>query len=41
MKVYEVTPVVDANALLAGAGFADALRIKVGGTTLAARQAAE
>jgi len=41
MKVYEVTPVVDANALLAGAGFADAFRIKVGGTTLAARQAAE
>jgi hypothetical protein len=41
MKVYEVTPVVDANALLSGAGFADAFRIQVGGTTLAARQAAE
>jgi hypothetical protein len=41
MKVYEVTPEVDANALLLGAGFGDAFRIKVKGTTLAARQAAE
>ena len=41
MKVHEVTPEVDANALLSGAGFADAFRIKVAGTRLAARQAAE
>jgi len=41
MKVYEVTPEVDANALLSGAGFADAFRIEIEGTTLAARQAAE
>lgn len=41
MKVYEVTPEVDAHALLLGAGFGDAFRIRVEGTTLAARQAAE
>jgi hypothetical protein len=41
MKVYEVTPDVDAHALLSDAGFADAFRIEVAGTTLAARQAAE
>jgi hypothetical protein len=41
MTVHEVTPEVDANALLAGAQFADAYRLETGGQPLAARQAAE
>jgi hypothetical protein len=41
MKVTEVTPAVDAGALLAGAQFADAYRIAVEATALDARKAAE
>ena len=41
MKVREVTPAVDADALLAGAQFADAFRLEVDDRDLDARQAAE
>ena len=41
MKVREVTPDVDANALLAGAQFIDAYRLETDGRALDARRAAE
>ena len=41
MKIREVAPGVDSGALLAGAQFADAYRVALGGTTLDARRAAE
>ena len=41
MTVREVTPAVDADALLAGAQFADAFRVEIGDRNLDARQAAE
>jgi hypothetical protein len=41
MTVREVTPAVDADALLAGAQFADAYCIEIGDRTLDARRAAE
>ena len=41
MKIREIKPTVDADALLAGAQFADAFGIEVDGRTLDARQAAE
>ncbi len=39
IAVREVTPEVDADALLAGAQFADAYRVEIGEQTLDARQA--
>ena len=41
MTVREITPAVDADALLAGAQFADAFCIEIGGHDLDARRAAE
>ena len=41
MTVHEVTPAVDADALLAGAQFIDAFRIEIGDRALDARRAAE
>ncbi len=41
MKVREIKPIVDADALLAGAQFSDAFGLEVDGRTLDARQAAE
>lgn len=41
MKVREITPDVDTNALLAGAQFVDAYRIAADGISLDARTAAE
>ena len=41
MKVEEVAPAVDADALLAGAQFADAFRITIEGQRLDARNAAQ
>ena len=41
MKVREVAPELDPGALLAGAQFADAYRVAIGGTALDARRAAE
>jgi hypothetical protein len=41
MNVREIKPTVDANALLAGAQFADAFGLDIDGRTLDARQAAE
>lgn len=41
MKIREVKPAVDADALLTGAQFADAFRLAVEGHTLDARQATE
>jgi hypothetical protein len=41
MKVHEVEPRVDADALLAGAQFVDAYRVTVDGAALDARHAAE
>ncbi|WP_291864087.1 DUF2867 domain-containing protein [Bradyrhizobium sp.] len=41
MSVREVQPAIDADALLAGAQFADAFGLDVEGRTLDARQAAE
>jgi len=41
MKVHEVAPAVDADALLAGAQFADAFCIEIGDRELDARRAAE
>jgi hypothetical protein len=41
MKIREIEPTVDADALLAGAQFADAFGLEVHGHTLDARQAAE
>lgn len=41
MKVDEVAPDAETDALLAGAQFADAFRIALAGRTLNARQAAE
>ena len=41
MKVREITPAVDADALLTGAQFADAFCIEVGDRDLDARRAAE
>jgi hypothetical protein len=41
MTVHEINPVVDADALLAGAQFMDAFGIDIDGRTLDARQAAE
>jgi len=41
MKVREIKPAVDADALLAGAQFADAFGLDIGNRTLDARQAAE
>lgn len=38
-KVHEVAPQIDANALLAGAQFADAFRVDVGAMTVNAREA--
>jgi Protein of unknown function (DUF2867) len=41
VKVREITPAVDTNALLAGAQFSDAFRIEIGDRALDARHAAE
>ena len=41
MTVHEITPTVDADALLAGAQFADAFRIEIDDRELDARRAAE
>ena len=41
MTVREITPAVDADALLAGAQFADAFSIEIGDRNLDARRAAE
>lgn len=41
MTVREATPPADTAALLAGAQFADAFSLDIGGPTLSARQAAE
>ena len=41
MKVHEIKPSVDTDALLAGAQFADAFGLDIDGRTLDARQAAE
>jgi hypothetical protein len=41
MNVREIKPTVDADALLAGAQFADAFGLDIDGRTLDARQAAE
>jgi hypothetical protein len=41
MTVWEVTPAIDRDTLLAGAQFADAFRIEVADRALNARQAAE
>ena len=41
MKIREIKPTVDADALLAGAQFADAFGLEVDGHTLDARQATE
>lgn len=41
MKVREIKPGVDADAVLAGAQFADAFGLDIGGRPLDARQAAE
>ena len=41
MKVHEIKPDVDADALLAGAQFVDAYRVTVDGAALDARHAAE
>ena len=41
MTVREITPTVDADALLAGAQFADAFRIEIDDRELDARRAAE
>ena len=41
MKIREIKPSVDADALLAGAQFADAFGLDIDGRTLDARQAAE
>src|SRR4051794_3772993 len=41
MKVREINPSVDADAVLAGAQFADAFGLDIDGRTLDARQAAE
>ena len=41
MNVREIKPAVDADALLAGAQFADAFGLDIDGRTLDARQAAE
>ena len=41
MNVREIKPTVDADGLLAGAQFADAFGLGIGGRTLDARQAAE
>jgi hypothetical protein len=41
MKITEIAPEVDPGALLAGAQFADAYRVAIGGTALNARRAAE
>jgi hypothetical protein len=41
MKVREITPAVDAGALLTGAQFADAFCIEIGDRELDARRAAE
>ncbi len=41
MKIREIKPTVDADALLAGAQFADAFGLEVDGHALDARQAAE
>jgi hypothetical protein len=41
MKIRELKPTVDADALLAGAQFADAFGLEVDGRALDARQAAE
>jgi len=41
MNVREIKPTVDADGLLAGAQFADAFGLDIGGRTLDARQAAE
>ena len=41
MKVREITPAVDTDALLAGAQFADAFRIEIDDRDLDARRAAE
>jgi hypothetical protein len=41
MKIREIKPTVDTDALLAGAQFADAFGLEVDGRTLDARQATE
>ncbi|MBA4036270.1 MAG: DUF2867 domain-containing protein [Bradyrhizobium sp.] len=41
MKVHEIAPAVDANALLSGAQFADAFQIAIDDRDLDARRAAE
>ena len=41
MRIREIKPTVDADALLAGAQFADAFGLEVDGHTLDARQATE
>jgi len=41
MTVHEITPTVDADALLAGAQFADAFRIEINDREIDARRAAE
>jgi hypothetical protein len=41
MKVHEITPAADTDALLAGAQFADAFRVEVDDRDLDARRAAE
>jgi len=41
MKVREITPAIDADALLTGAQFADAFCIEIGDRELDARRAAE
>ena len=41
MKIREIKPTADADGLLAGAQFADAFGLDIGGRTLDARQAAE
>ncbi|MEO8318088.1 MAG: DUF2867 domain-containing protein [Bradyrhizobium sp.] len=41
MTVQEITPVVDTDALLAGAQFADAFRVEIADPALDARHAAE
>ena len=41
MKVHEIAPAVDADALLSGAQFADAFQIAIDDRDLDARRAAE
>ena len=40
MKVREITPSADTDALLAGAQFADAFRIEIANSTQGARRSA-